>query len=403
MPTLRKLIAEGAVAEGLRVSNPSTTWPNHTTLVTGVHPDKHSVLFNGMLVRGGSGQPVELEADRDKTELVAVPTLYDRVHGAGYRTAAINWPCTRGATTLGDNFPDAPDRIKKTTGRLRAELIRAGILDDGEDRSFLKKSAAAADQAWSAAALHLLRARPPNLLLLHLLATDVIQHRYGPQSPAAYTALALADARLADLVRALDTSGIREQTTLFIVSDHGFARPTNLINPNVILRKAGLLRPGPRRHAQSVSAGGMAFVYLTDRTTAKEDRAKVIALMQGLEGIEAILDPTHYARLQLPDPARNPQMGDLLLVAKEGYTFSDEFIEDAEITPLPMSLGSHGYLSTNRSMNGVFVAWGHRIKAGIKLGLIDIIDVAPTIAALFGQDLPGADGKVLRQILLDTK
>ena len=50
MPTLRKLAAEGVVADGLRVSNPSVTCANHTTLVTGVHPEKHSVLFNGLLV-----------------------------------------------------------------------------------------------------------------------------------------------------------------------------------------------------------------------------------------------------------------------------------------------------------------------------------------------------------------
>ncbi|MEI6782931.1 MAG: alkaline phosphatase family protein, partial [Verrucomicrobiota bacterium] len=346
LPTLRKLAAEGASAEALRVSNPTTTWPNHTTLVTGVHSEKHSVLFNGLLVRNGPGETVRIEAERDKRDLVAVPTIYDQFHSVGYRTAAINWPCTRGATTLDDNFPDAPDRIARTTPRLRAELVRAGVLEDVEDASFLRKSAAAADQAWCAAALHLLRTRPPNFLLLHLLATDAIQHRYGPNSPAAYTALALADAQVALVLRALERAGIREQTTLFVVSDHGFARPSKLINPNVILRKAGLLRPGPRRRAQSVSEGGTAFVYLTEPASVKEDRAKVLALLREVEGIQQIMEPSQYEALHLPDPARNPQMGDLLLVAKKGYTFSDESFEDDVITPLPMSLGSHGYLSS---------------------------------------------------------
>ena len=49
IPRIRKLAAEGTMADGLRVSTPSVTWPNHTTLVTGVHPDKHSVLYNGIL------------------------------------------------------------------------------------------------------------------------------------------------------------------------------------------------------------------------------------------------------------------------------------------------------------------------------------------------------------------
>jgi hypothetical protein len=304
---------------------------------------------------------------------------------------------------LDDNFPDAPDRISQTTPRLRAELVRAGILDDAEDASFLKKNASESDHAWSGSAQHILQARPPNLLLLHLLATDVAQHRYGPQSPTTYTALALADAEIAHVVRALGTAGILEQTTVLVASDHGFARPAKLINPNVILRKAGLLRPGPRRRAQSVSEGGTAFVYMCEPTTAKDDCAEVIALLRGVEGIAEILEPGHYAALHLPDPAKNPQMGDLLLVAETGYTFSDEFFDDDVITPIPISLGSHGYLSTDPHMNGVLVAWGRRIKSGTKLGFVENIDVAPTIAALLGQDLPGAQGRMLREMLSDAK
>ena len=403
LPTLRRLASEGAQAEALRVANPSTTWPNHTTLITGVYPDTHSVLFNGKLVRGGPGQPVRIEAELDQGGLIAVPTIYDQLHRLGYHTAAINWPCTRGGLTLDDNFPDTPDRIGQTTPRLRAELIRAGILDDAQEESFAKKSAAAHDQTWTAAARHILQARPPNLLLLHLLSTDVIQHRYGPQSPAAYSAIALADAQVGEVLRELDTAGLRDQTTLFIASDHGFARPSKLVNPNVILRKAGLQRPAPRRRAQSVSEGGTAFVYLTAPATAKEDRSRVIELLRGVEGIARILEPGQYGLLHLPEPARNPQMGDLLLVAEQGYTFSDEYFEDDAITSIPMSLGSHGYLATDPRMNGVLIAWGRRIKPGTKLGIVDAIDVAPTIASLLGQALPGVQGKVLQEMLSDVK
>src|SRR5215207_280238 len=55
IPTLRKLAADGASADAMTVANPSITWPCHTTLVTGVAPQKHGVLFNGLLVRQGPG------------------------------------------------------------------------------------------------------------------------------------------------------------------------------------------------------------------------------------------------------------------------------------------------------------------------------------------------------------
>src|SRR5687768_1390291 len=52
LPVLRGLIARGAVARaGMGVSNPSVTWPNHTTLMTGVHPEVHGVIFNGLAER----------------------------------------------------------------------------------------------------------------------------------------------------------------------------------------------------------------------------------------------------------------------------------------------------------------------------------------------------------------
>src|SRR3954470_18174935 len=66
LPNLRKLAAEGAVANAMTVSNPSITWPNHTTLVTGVSPRIHGVLYNGLVMRGGPGHPNKIEPWVDK-------------------------------------------------------------------------------------------------------------------------------------------------------------------------------------------------------------------------------------------------------------------------------------------------------------------------------------------------
>jgi arylsulfatase A-like enzyme len=217
----------------------------------------------------------------------------------------------------------------------------------------------------------------------------------------------LADAQLAEILQAIEAAGIRERMTIFVTSDHGFDKASKIINPNVILRKAGFLRPGPppsfsKVRAQAISEGGTALVYLTDPATAKEDRDKVVALMREHEGIAEVLGPERFAGLHLPDPAKNSQMADLILVPEPGYAFSNEANSEAsitEVTAAPGNQGQHGFLSTNARMNGVFVAWGRGIKAGVKLGLVDNIDVAPTIAEVLGEKLPGADGKVLREIL----
>jgi predicted AlkP superfamily pyrophosphatase or phosphodiesterase len=90
VPTLRRLAREGAVVKRMTVSNPSVTWPVHTSMVTGVPGARHSVLYNGLLVRQGPKSPPRVEPYHDKTELVRAPTVYDLAHQAGLTTAQVD-------------------------------------------------------------------------------------------------------------------------------------------------------------------------------------------------------------------------------------------------------------------------------------------------------------------------
>src|SRR5215813_5113400 len=70
LPVLRKLIAEGAVADGMKPVNPTVTWPNHTALITGSNAIEHGLLYNGLPVRPGDGKPLRVEPWVPKNELV---------------------------------------------------------------------------------------------------------------------------------------------------------------------------------------------------------------------------------------------------------------------------------------------------------------------------------------------
>ena len=122
------------------------------------------------------------------------------------------------------------------------------------------------------------------LLLLHLLVTDGLQHKYGPQTPAAYAAIAMADAHVHDVMRAIDEAGIAPETTIFVVADHGFASASKLICPNVILRKEGLLKSGLLKIAtarvQALSEGGTALVYFSSAETMSADKEKARAIFR---------------------------------------------------------------------------------------------------------------------------
>ncbi len=405
VPVLRKLAAGGVTGKGMKVSTPAVTWPNHTTIVSGVRPEKHSVLFNGALVRPGDGKPAFINGHLDKDELIKAPTIYDFFHGRGYRTAAINWPCTRNAKTLDDNFPDVPQMIQYTTPRLIEELVRSGDMKVGSDLWFATKAGKERDAIWTAAACNSIQRLKPNLLFFHLLVVDGVQHRFGPQSPEAYEALGMADKNLQKILDAVDAAGLRESTTIFVVADHGFAKVEKSIHANAVLRKAGLLEARDdgsiaRACVQTIPEGGIAFVYLDSSKTAEEDRLKVISLFEKQEGVSKILRPEDYSKFGLPQPAVNPQAPDLVLMAQDGYSFANGTGGET-ISKNARTTGSHGYVSDNPKMNALFIVAGRGIERGRKIDLVENIDIAPTAAFLLGETYPHGAGKILKQIFTD--
>jgi predicted AlkP superfamily pyrophosphatase or phosphodiesterase len=405
LPNIRALAARGSRAEAMTVSTPSVTWPNHTTMVTGVTPAKHGVLANGR-IEPATATPLAINPRRSKEELCRATTVYDIAHRAGLKTAEINWPVTRSAPTLHFSFPDHPEPLNYTTPSLVQDLLKLGWLTGSDNASFSQLGPVGRDQVWTQAAIHLLKKERPNLLMLHLLNTDGQQHAHGPQTAEAATAISLADRYVGDVLQALQQTRLAQRTSVFIVADHGFIRVTKQIKPNARLRSAGLIRSADggklQYDVQSISEGGVALVYVPQARTRPELVTKAKAALDGLEGLETILTPEQYGRYGLPTPDRNPESPHLVLAAKDGYAFSNDPNGD-EIVTLPRAVGTHGYLQTNPKVDGAFVAAGAGIRKGVRLPRVANLDVAPTIAHLLGLRMEGVDGRVLDEILTEKK
>ena len=191
VPTLRRLAAQGAVATGMRPVNPTVTWPNHTSIVTGVTPARHGVLFNGLLIRE-TGVPPRTEPWRDKTEMVRGRTLYDAAHAAGLTTAQVDWVAIWNAPTITWEFRERPE----PTQAIPLEMIKAGLISEEDVRTFSTRNILWRDEMWTTAAVHILRTHRPQLMLFHLLNLDSTHHRYGPRTPAGLGAMALIDAQV---------------------------------------------------------------------------------------------------------------------------------------------------------------------------------------------------------------
>jgi predicted AlkP superfamily pyrophosphatase or phosphodiesterase len=403
VPNLRKLAAEGASTKAMTVSNPSITWINHTTLVTGVNPRKHGVLFNGLLVRQGDNKPPKIEQWVDKMQLVFAPTLYDIAHESGLTTAESDWVAVTRAKTIDWSFAELP----KADGLIEKELIAAGVMKpeyiDWMQLGPQRKSVTFLDNMWTRAAIHIFTQHQPNLLMFHLLNTDATHHTYGPGSMASFTALAYADRLIGDLVEAVDKSGLREKTTFVIVTDHGFKRVTKLCLPNVALKKAGFAQGiGPMINtcdAYAMTQGGMAFVYVTNPARKTELLPKLKELFTNTEGVDRVIDGNDGPTLGMPTPAENQGMGDLVLYPKLGFAFKNDAAGDAITMPSVNYAGTHGYFNGDPDLDGIFIANGRGIKKGVLLERMANLDVAPTIAKLMGLKLPNVDGRVLDEVL----
>jgi predicted AlkP superfamily pyrophosphatase or phosphodiesterase len=270
VPTLRKLAANGAVAKAMRPVNPTVTWPNHTSLVTGVTPARHRVLYNGLLVRD-PGVPPRIEPWRPRHEMVHAPTLYDVAHARGMTTAQVDWVAIQAAPTITWEFPERPS----PDGRVAQELVKQGVLTQAELESFATRNIVWRDRIWTEAAVHILETHRPNLMLFHLLSLDSMQHRHGPRTLAATATMALLDTQVAQVVAAVERAGLLPRTTFFVVSDHGFKFVKRQIRLNVAFARAGLLtlqdgkitasqalgdrlphRPGPDRRAPRAGQDG---------------------------------------------------------------------------------------------------------------------------------------------------
>ncbi len=377
VPNLRKLAAQGAFAEGMETVNPAVTWPNHTTMVTGVRPSRHGVLFNGLPVRSEGGIPVRVDPFADKTVLVQATTLYDIAHKAGLTTGEIDWVAILNAPTITYSFGEFP----KADAQCVKELIAAKAVTEQEVTDFRKFNIVFRDEIWTRAGEHMIEAHKPNLLLFHLLATDSAQHQYGARSLGGNTALALADARVGRLLESLKKAGIADSTTVIVVSDHGFH------TYNQTIRAADRLPAELQNDVFVVPEGGTAMVYIRAARRA-ELAAKVreVFATSG-NGIASVIGPEDFAKLGYPDPTKNDRMADLVLSAAPGYSFGGK---SASTTG-----GAHGYLSSEAEMNALLIISGAGVKSGVNLGKVKNIDVAPTAARLLGLEMPGVEGSAL--------
>src|SRR5262245_2111435 len=405
LPALREIEARGVRAAGLRPVFPSVTWPCHATLLTGVTPARHGVLGNHVLDRR-TGAIVSHYGDRTD-HAVRAETLPERAAKAGLRTAAVCWPKTRGLACIGDNIPEFYEQelFERHASRPLWDDLKAAGLPVDRYGEWSRHHALGPLQDWLSleCARLVLARRPPDLLLLHFLVYDSFQHDHGVGSAEARWSLEYVDGLIARLLDALRAAGRFEQTDVVVLGDHGFVPVSRLALPNAVLHAEGLLRLDGRgdvsdHDVRVVANGGSAHVYVADGPRRQATIERLHERFAAAPEVAAVLGPAEYRAYGLPSPDEDPTQGDLMLTAADDWHFADHATEEAAAR-VPVYLGTHGHLPDDRRLDAGFVAAGPSFVSGIDTGRLSHLDLAPTLSAALGLELPSAERRPLSDLL----
>jgi predicted AlkP superfamily pyrophosphatase or phosphodiesterase len=401
VPTLRRLISEGACAGAVVGVLPTVTYPSHMTLITGVWPAEHGIFANGYF------DPLQQSADNyaKYASDVRVPTLWDAAQAANITTASVAWPVTVAQRSIAYNLPederlDTPEAI-----RLQHALSRPdGLLYELETKLGPYVGAAEtveADAVRTRFAIEILRTKRPRFMTVHLLGLDGASHEHGPFSSEALKTLEILDSRLQELWQAALRNDPR--SILVVVSDHGFTRTDYRVNWMIPFIAAGLLKveadPGASSKVKIVDwdatlwpgGGGSAAVMLK----RPEDNALKLRVRQLLESLR-IDHQNGIARIIDGDRAR--QQGgwtNAAFVIELDPNYRLGFASTGPLITPASATGMHGYFPDRPEMRSVFCVAGKGIAKGRNLGVVDMRQIAPTVARLLGVSLPTATMRAL--------
>ena len=358
-PTFQRMAREGARGE-MVPTFPSKTFPNHYTLVTGMHAGEHGLVGND-IYDPATGREYGMGDDDAVTDprWYGGEPLWVGAERQGMLSGVFFWPGS-----------EAP------IGGVLPTYVKP------YDHDF--PAAARVDTV-----LHWLRLpaeRRPHFVALYFSDVDGAAHDHGPRSRQAAAAVSRVDGYLARLLDGIARLPQRDSVTVIAVSDHGMAEVRGekvYLADHISLEGVRVAAQGP--YAQLFFGGDTAALNRAHATLrARLPHGRV------------------YRRGEFPARFRyeNPRSGDLLVVMESPWQVYAER-DDEEWEPGRVK-GVHGFDPAERDMHGIFFARGPLIRPGTRVVPFDNVHVYPLVTHLLGlRSNPQASGRleVLRPTL----
>ncbi len=182
MPNLRRLMTAGSFTFWARTTPISITLPSHTSMVTGVTPEKHGIHFND----DGPAEQVYPNA----------VTIFELAHQGGYTTGLV-------------------------AGKSKfATLCKPGTVDF---MSIPPRGNTITNAEVATNAVKMIRENKPEMMMVHFPESDSVGHASGWGSPEQLKAIEGADKGIGQVLDALAEAKVLDQTFIILTADHGGA------------------------------------------------------------------------------------------------------------------------------------------------------------------------------------
>lgn len=331
-------VAEGGFQATLSPPLPAVTTTSQSTMLTGRMPRDHGAVANGWYFR----DLAEVWLWRQSNHLVQGPKVWHAARerfGADCTVAKMFWWYNMYADV---NWSVTPRPVYPADGRKLPSIYAEPPslkpqLQEGLGTfplfNFWGPTADIKSSAWIAKATQqVIHDHAPSLALCYLPHLDYELQRKGPRGRHAEVAAAEIDQVAGDLI---DDARARGYEVL-VVSEYGIEAVDAGVHINRTLRDAGLLRANlvdtgwelldfGASDAFAVADHQVAHVYVKDPRKV----SKVKALLEGLDGVERVLDAEGKAAAGL-DHARS---GELVAVAEPGRWFTYYYWLDDAVRP----------------------------------------------------------------------
>jgi predicted AlkP superfamily phosphohydrolase/phosphomutase len=462
LPNLAQMMTDG-VHSPLESTIPPVTAPAWSTFATGVNLGKHGV-FDFIRPMGGRYDLVNATSIR-------APTLWQVLSQAGRKVGVMNVPVTYPPqpvngfviggmlSPVSGTFTHPADLLDQYESQLEPYRIAPHVqYKPGNETEFIDDLLDLAERR-SEYALQLMTDYPHDFLMFHFQATDVMQHafwkfvdpthpRYDPQAAARFGPGVKQLYQRVDATIGQIRDRLTDDTTLIVMSDHGFGSLHYVVNLNLFLLDQGLLKlkhgvwTGIKAGLFRAGLTPASFWHLVERTglqnyvwqVSKSTRNKVVGKFLSFDDVDWSQTSAYsighvgqiYVNLKGREPDGIVEPGEQREAVKQqvtaalhqlrhpetGQPLVDRVIPGDQVVHGPyahqgpdLHLVMDGYqtiafplFATDRHivtrqirgdsgchrLHGVLIATGPEIQRGKTLESPHIMDLAPTILHLMG-------------------